>query len=401
MIMDAVSPARITPQLQTQIISALRRGVAPESGIAYIWVNRRNELLAVERHLRAVADGGSGLWVFVGKVGSGKSALQSLIRVRAGQRNFVMTRADLTMGQRFAGASQAAELYRQLISTMTLPPTAQSEDPLRHLVTLASGKAAAESPEDPISVLEAQLGASVLTSDLARAVAVFGAAETTEAVRRDVLRWLRGEIRQRDAAASVGVRFIVAEHNYFAMLKLLARLARFAGFAGMLVAIDEVSTLATIPNSATRLKNYERLLHILNDIQQQGAPGLAVFLTGTEECVDAKRGFYSLEALRTRLAPHRHSAEGYADYDAPLLRLTAIPEGDIPTLLAKVHAVVVAGQPHGDLVTADEISQFVAAAPRVIGTSSISTRELLKDFVGRLGVLAQEKEHREAQHGGD
>lgn len=77
-----------------------------------------------------------------------------------------------------------------------------------------------------------------------------------------------------------------------------------AGYNGLLVGLDEMVVLShRLPNSRARQANYEALLTILNDCVQGVAKGLGFLFAGTDECLeDKRRGLFSYEALRSRLA---------------------------------------------------------------------------------------------------
>jgi hypothetical protein len=377
----------IQERLRNDIIEALRGGVTPTAGIPYVWVNRNQELLAVEKHLDHVAAGAAGIWFFVGRVGTGKTALQALTRISALQKDFAVMRADLTMGRRLSGP-ESLDLYRHLVSSLTLDRGDSSTDPLEQILVLA-GAPSEMALADRERTLSAYLGATPLTADFARVVVSWLDPSADAATRADALRWIRGDIRQRDAGGTLKVRSVINEKNYYDALKLLAKLARYAGLSGLLVAVDEVSQLASLPQAPTRAKNYGQVLHMINDIQQCGAPGLAIFLSGTEECLDPRRGFPSHEALRSRLMPHSYSGEGFSDHDAHVVRLSPIAENHLALLCEKVHDVFTRRLPAASLITTDEIAAFVRAFRRSPVSREISTRDLLRDFVGLLTVLQQ------------
>lgn len=375
----------ITPSQRAAILSAIDLGVAPDD-IEFIFVNRKGELQAIDSHLGEVAAGGGGVWFWIGRPGSGKSALQAMTRVVAEEKNFVLVRADLTQDRRLSGADGALDLYRQLITSITFEGV-ESGQALQQIMTKCL---AAVGDEDAIegtpARLESALGTNPLVGDMVRVLDAWATGD--DDLRRDALSWLRADIRLRDAAKSLRVRSVVSERNYFGMLKLLARVCRVAGFAGLLVSIDELSALTNLPQEPTRRKNYECLLDIINDTQQRGAPGLAFFFSGTEACLDPKRGLYSLEALRTRLMPHEFSDDGYSDFDAPVIKLAPIATTELYLLCRNVQRVFTACGPARVLIDESGIRTFVDnSLKRLNGASAGVTRELLKNFAGLLRKL--------------
>lgn len=378
----------IDSQLRGSIIAALRNGTAPTNGIEFLWVNRKSEIFALEHHLDHVAGGGGGVWFFVGRVGVGKSALQALTRGRALRKNFAVMRADLTMGRRFAGP-ESLDLYRNLVASLAIDD--QHHDALEHLLAMVAAQVRSASAAEREREIAGLLKPSPLTDDMARVVAAYADPSVAEATRLDVLRWFRADLPQRQATKSLNVRSL-SDRTWFDVLKLLARLARIAGLAGLFVAIDEISQLAELPLAPTRTRNYERLLHMINDVHQAGAPGLAILCSGTELCLDQKRGLYALEALRSRLTPHQYSADGFGDYTANLVRLTPIADTHLPLLCEKVHRVFTYGDDDRRLISDEEIAAFVQGFPRSAVSGAVSTRDLLRNLVGHLTELERVSE---------
>ena len=81
---------------------------------------------------------------------------------------------------------------------------------------------------------------------------------------------------------------------------------RQMGYRGLVVFIDECVNLYKIPNRISRENNYEKILAMFNDTMQGRAPGLMIVFGGTPQFLeDSRRGLYSYEALRSRLADGR------------------------------------------------------------------------------------------------
>ena len=90
----------------------------------------------------------------------------------------------------------------------------------------------------------------------------------------------------------------------------------------MMIFIDELVNLYKIPNAITRQYNYEKLLTMYNDTLQGKAHHLGIIMGGTPQCIeDTRRGVYSYEALRSRLAEGRFAQEGMRDMLAPVIQL--------------------------------------------------------------------------------
>ena len=90
----------------------------------------------------------------------------------------------------------------------------------------------------------------------------------------------------------------------------------------MLILIDELVNIYKIPNAITRQYNYEKILTMYNDTLQGKAQYLGMIMGGTPTSIeDRRRGVFSYEALRSRLAQGRFAREDLKDMLAPIIRL--------------------------------------------------------------------------------
>jgi hypothetical protein len=116
-----------------------------------------------------------------------------------------------------------------------------------------------------------------------------------------------------------------------------------AGYKGLLLMIDELVNLYKIPNAITRQYNYEKLLTMYNDTLQGKAKYLGFIMGATPQAVeDKRRGLYSYEALRSRLAEGKFSKPGARDLLAPVIRLEPLNPEEMLVLcekLAGMHAL--------------------------------------------------------------
>ena len=157
-------------------------------------------------------------------------------------------------------------------------------------------------------------------------------------VRARVVKWLRGEYPTRaQAKAELGINLVVSDDNWYDFLKLFALFLRGAGYEGLLILIDELVNLYKIPNSVSRQNNYEKILTIYNDMLQGRARGLGVIMSGTPQAVeDQRRGIFSYEALRSRLAAGRFSQDGRRDMMAPVIELEPLTPDELLVLIDKL-----------------------------------------------------------------
>ena len=105
---------------------------------------------------------------------------------------------------------------------------------------------------------------------------------------------------------------------------------------------------------------------------------------------DRRRGIYSYEALRSRLAEGRFSKPGTRDLLAPVIRLEALTAEEMLVLcekLAHMHGSLYGWQPW---VTTDDLVLFIKIEYGRIGADqNITPREVIRDFIELLDLTYQ------------
>ncbi len=395
------------------LLSSLTAGVVPRSGAPYIAIGRTAESGALLDSLDATAEGGAAVRFLIGRYGSGKSFLLQLIRGYALDRNFLCADADLSPERRLSGGNGGGlatyrELLRNLASHASPDGGALPVVLSRYYARIASDLAAEGIfPEDTAFGAEmkkkiyatlASLEGSVGGFDFARVLGAYYTAEMTgdEAAKSACLRWLRGEYGTKtEARAALGftVGGIIDDDNWYDYIKLFAVFARRLGYRGLLVLIDECVNLYKIPNRIARESNYEKILSIFNDTLGGRAEGLCVVFGGTVQFLeDTRRGLFSYEALRSRLADSRFAEGGYTTMNAPVIRLRRLSDNELLALvvrLAALHAELY-GTP---VLPAEDCERFLRSALDRAGAEEMVTpREIIRDFLSLLDILRENPE---------
>ena len=207
------------------------------------------------------------------------------------------------------------------------------------------------------------------------------------------MRWLRGEFTTKtDARTALGVRRIIDDENFYDSLKLLAAFCVKAGYAGLLVNLDEMVVLShRLPSARARQSNYEAILTMLNDCLQGVVKNLGFILAGTDEFLeDQRRGLYSYEALRSRLAQNRFAGQGVKDFSGPVIRLQTMSPEDLYVLLENIRHVHAFGDPSKHLLPDEALKAVLKKASETLGADYYKTpRDTIRYFVGLLNVIEQ------------
>ena len=205
------------------------------------------------------------------------------------------------------------------------------------------------------------------------------------------IRWLRAEYPTKtEAREDLGVRRIIDDETFYNSLSLMSAFARIAGYGGLLVICDEMVVLShRLPSSRSRTANYEALLSILNDSIQGNAKGIGFLFAGTDECLeDRRRGLFSYEALRSRLAENRFASDDFIDLSGPVIRLAALAPEDLFVLLRNIALVHADGDPSKMAVPEEAITKVLRQANEELGAEYFRTpRDVVRSFIGLLNIL--------------
>jgi hypothetical protein len=216
-----------------------------------------------------------------------------------------------------------------------------------------------------------------------------------DAQQTAAIRWLRGEYATKTEAREAlegAVRVIIDDDTWYDYVKLLAALVRGLGYRGLVVILDEAANLYKIGHAGARQSNYERLLAILNDCLQGKAQHLAVLVGATPQTVeDPRRGFFSYEAIRTRLQESRFATQaGLTDVSGPVIRLVPLTFEEIFVLLQHLRRLHAQFHGYDPSVSDAQLTSFMAEVLHRLGADQFTTpRDVIRDFVTVLNLLHQ------------
>lgn len=391
---DTASAApRVPKRVAAVILNSLKGGVVPRIGLPYITVGREVEIRALLTDLSLIADGGASFRFLVGRYGAGKSFLLQTIRTHAMGEGFVVADADLSPERRLQGGQgQGLATYRELIrniSTKTRP-----EGGALNLILDRWVASCADADESAVNAQLAPLEEMVHGFDFTRMLHRYRAAvsEGDEEAMSRVTKWIRGEYRTKsEARAELGSSTIISDDDWYDYVKLIARFLVCSGYKGMLVLIDELVNLYKIPNAITRQYNYEKILTMYNDTLQGKAQYLGMIMGGTPISIeDRRRGVFSYEALRSRLAQGRFAREDLKDMLAPIIRLQPLTYEELLVLIEKlmqIHAGYFGWTP---TLTENDLVNFLKIEfGRVGADTHLTPREVIRDFIELLDILCQ------------
>lgn len=400
----------VTKREAKTILTSLSAGVVPRTGLRHISVGRLPEVAALKSDLDHNREGGATVRFVIGRFGSGKSFLLQLMRTYALESKFVVADADFSPERRlFGSGDEAIATYRELmknLSTQTRPDGNALPTIIERWISGIQTSVATDSGLDHGSPeFVSQVKSRILSTlndmqelihgfDFGSVLAAYyqGYAENNEELKSSALRWLRGEYGTKtEAYAALKIRTIIDSDNFYDYLKVFAIFFKKIGYSGFTVCLDEAAYLYTITNSVSRKNNYEAILSIINDCLQGKAAHIGFIFGGTPEFLeDQRRGLFSYEALRSRLAGNRFLGEGLQDFTGPVIKLSSLTAEEIFVMLQKIREIHQNQAANPVKMTDQDIHAYMEETLRRMGAREFTTpRELVREFVNLSNLLDQ------------
>ena len=404
----------VKPKEATAIINSLLSGVVPRIGVQHITVGRSDEVDAFIKALDDVKNGHSMVKFWIGDFGSGKSFMLHLLNTVALKQKFVVSTADFTPDNRlYSNDGKALVLYTAImdnIAIQTKPEGGALATLLEKWIEQVVATTAAENNLSLVQIREEQYlnlvknkimqSINELTDvggfDFASVIMKYyeGYINDDELLKRNALRWLKGQYKKTEARQDLGVREVINDLNFYDMLKNFTALFVSMGYSGFMLNLDEAINLYKISTSTMREKNYEKILTIYNDCFQGKVSNLFINIAGTREFLEnERRGLFSYQALKSRLETNKFETLQIRDFAQPVIRLMPIDHNEIFVLLKKLKEVF---EFHYKLeidISDNEIQNFMEEIYNKPGASEFLTpREVIRDFLNILSILRQNPE---------
>ena len=401
---------RVPKRIAQTVLNSLKGGVVPRIGLPYITVGRKAEIEALLHDVDVIQEGGASFRFIVGRYGSGKSFLLQTIRNYVMDKNFVVVDGDLSPERRLQGSKgQGLATYRELIqnlSTKTRPEGGALTlilDRWINSVQMQVSQGTGLNNDDPKFVqavdqkiygVISSLNELVHGFDFAKLLNMYYHAYMSgdDETKAKVVKWFRGEYSHKtEAKKELGVDIIISDSDWYEYLKLFATFFRQAGYAGLMIMIDELVNIYKIPNAISRQYNYEKILTMYNDTLQGKAKYLGIIMCGTPQAIeDRRRGVYSYEALRSRLATGKFAQAGARDMYAPVIKLEPLTAEEMLVLTEKLADMHAGLYGYERTITDDDLAQFIKIEyARVGADTNITPREIIRDFIELLDIVWQ------------
>ncbi len=403
---------QIKPKEATAIINSLIGGVVPKIGVQHIAVGRSEEVDAFIKALEDAKNGHSIMKFWIGDFGSGKSFILHLLNTVALKQKFVVANADFTPDNRlYSNDGKAVVLYSAIINNLaiqTKPEGGALPTLLQRWIDNVIAQTATEN-NIPLVEIRDEKYLSLIQSNILKTVNElsdvgafdFGTAimkyyegfiTGNDDLRKNALKWLKGEYKTKtEARQDLGMREIINDLNYYDMLKNFCKLFVSIGYSGFMINLDEAINLYKIQNSATREKNYEKILTIYNDCFQGKVENLFFNIAGTKDFLEnERRGLFSYNALKTRLQSNKFETLEIRDFAQPVIKLTPLNHNEIYVLLKNLQEIFDFNYKVSSPINDEDIKNFMEEIFNKPGASEFLTpREVTRDFLNILNLLRQ------------
>ncbi|GLU55200.1 biotin carboxylase [Dyadobacter frigoris] len=402
----------VKPKEATAIINSLIGGVVPKIGVQHITVGRSEEIQAFISALEDVKNGHSMVKFWIGDFGSGKSFMLHLLNTVALKQKFVVTNADFTPDNRlYSNDGKAVALYSAImdnIAIQTKPEGGALPTLLEKWIEQVIIKTASDS-HIPLTEIRDEKHLVLIQNNIMTIINEItevggfdfgtvinkyyeGYIRNDEQLRRNALKWLKGEYRTKtEARQDLGVREVIHDLNYYDMLKNFCKLFVSMGYSGFMINLDEAINLYKISTSTIREKNYEKILTIYNDCFQGKVANLFINFAGTKEVLEnERRGLFSYHALKSRLETNKFETAEIRDFAQPVIRLLPLDHNEIFVLLTKLKSIFDFNYKTEISVDEEDIRKFMEEMFNKPGASEFLTpREVIRDFLNILNILRQ------------
>lgn len=402
----------IKPKEATSIINSLIGGVVPKIGVQHITVGRSDETEAFIAALNDVKNGHSMVKFWIGDFGSGKSFMLHLLNTVALKQKFVIASADFTPDNRlYSNDWKATVLYSAImdnIAIQTKPEGGALPTLMEKWIEQVIMKTAQQNNIPVTDIRQEQYTGLIQQNimqtinelsdaggfDFGQVVMKYyeGYIKDDEQLRRNALKWLKGEYRSKtEAKQDLGVREVINDLNYYDMLKNFCKLFVSMGYSGFMINLDEAINLYKISTSVMREKNYEKILTIYNDCFQGKVSNLFINFAGTREFLEnERRGLFSYHALKSRLETNKFETTEVRDFAQPVIRLLPLDHNEVFVLLKKLKVIFDYNYKTGIDISDSDILQFMEEMFNKPGASEFLTpREVIRDFLNILNILRQ------------
>ena len=389
----------ISSARREDIVSALRRGTVPSSGLDALAVGIDTFASTLDDELESVSAGRGGFKAVRGEYGTGKTFFGRWLQERARARGFAAT--EVQINETETPLHRLETVYRRLVEHLGTADTASGA--FRGVIdgwfyaleqdVLADASVDASDADGLLlrtnALMEARLGAISKTAPAFSAVlrTYRRALAAGDGMLADgLISWLAG---QPNVAASIkraaGIKGDLDHFGATNFLVGLLTILRDSGFSGLVMVLDEVETLQRM-RTDTREKGLNALRQWIDEIDAGRYPGLYLVITGTPAFYDGPQGVQRLAPLAQRLHVDFGTDRRFDNPRAVQIRLAAFDHTSLLAVGRRVRDIYADGRPNEQRLRAVVDDSYLDALARAVagglgGKVGVAPRLFLKKLV--------------------
>ncbi len=389
----------ISAARREDIVSALRRGTVPSSGLDALAVGIESFAPTLDEELAAVAAGRGGFKAVRGEYGTGKTFFGRWLQERARARGFAATEVQINESE--TPLHRLETVYRRLVEHLGTADTASGA--FRGVIdgwfyaleqdVLADMSVDPNDAEELLSRTDTLMEARIAT--ISKTAPAFSAVLRTyrkalaagDGMLADgLISWLSG---QPNVAASIkraaGIKGALDHFGATNFLVGLLTILRDSGFSGLVLVLDEVETLQRM-RTDTREKGLNALRQWIDEIDAGRYPGLYLVVTGTPSFFDGSQGVQRLAPLAQRLHVDFGTDRRFDNPRAVQIRLAPFDHTALLAVGRRVRDIYVEGRPHKQHLRSVVDDSYLDTLARAVagglgGKIGVAPRLFLKKLV--------------------
>ena len=389
----------ISSARREDIVSALRRGTVPSSGLDTLAVGIDSFASTLDEELESVSTGRGGFKAVRGEYGTGKTFFGRWLQERARARGFAAP--EVQINETETPLHRLETVYRRLVEHLGTADTASGA--FRGVIdgwfyaleqdVLADASVDASDAEGLLlrtnALMEARLGAISKTAPAFSAVLRTyrrALAAGDAMLAEGLISWLAG---QPNVAASIkrtaGIKGDLDHFGATNFLVGLLTILRDSGFSGLVLVLDEVETLQRM-RTDTREKGLNALRQWIDEIDAGRYPGLYLVITGTPAFFDGPQGMQRLAPLAQRLHVDFGTDRRFDNPRAVQIRLAAFDHSSLLAVGRRVRDIYADGRPNEQRLRSVVDDSYLDALARAVagglgGKVGVAPRLFLKKLV--------------------
>ena len=388
---------RLSQPAARDIITALRRGTVPQSGLEYLAVGLDREVQVISGQLQHVSTGRGDFKFVRGAYGAGKTFLSALAIEEALRQSFAVSYVVVSTD---TPLYKLEAIYHRIITN--LRTRGQVEGALKALLDrwlysieekVIELEGYAENDPQLVDRVAAQVESGL--GDVARIHSAFSAAirgyyraqvAGDYGTAQALLGWLAGEQQiSAQVKRQVNIRGEINNTVALDFLRAVNLIARKAGCAGLAIAFDEVETVQHL-RGPQREQSLSTLRQFVDAVDHGNFPFTYLLFTGTPGFFDDRQGVPALPPLHDRIkltAPD----DPYPNPELPQIVLPRFDATKLQAAAGKVLRIYDAAFTPVDRskVSAATIEFMIAeVTSKFGGRVDVVPRQFLRDFVNVL-----------------